>query len=115
LFVFCFYEIDFTVTGTEAWTQMCASAGGFAMGYNPDMELWETTSGNRYFNPRSAGEKRFRTEDYDFLIAAMSFKCSSKTGMDLSAKLLTSASFVSADSALNALIAFLWLSNIPAM
>jgi hypothetical protein len=35
LFAFCFYEIDFTVTGTEAWTQMCASAGGFAMGCNP--------------------------------------------------------------------------------
>jgi hypothetical protein len=54
-------------------------------------------------------------EDYDFLIAVMSFKCSSKTGMDLSPKLFTSASFVSADSALNALIAFLWLLNIPAM
>jgi hypothetical protein len=37
LFAFSFYKIDFTVIGTEAWTQMCASAGSFAMGYNPDM------------------------------------------------------------------------------
>jgi len=38
LIAFCFYEIDFTLISTEARTQMCASAGGFAMGYNPDMD-----------------------------------------------------------------------------
>jgi hypothetical protein len=47
LFAFCFYEIDFMVINTDARTQMCASAGGFAMGYNPDMDYaWKPPAGN---------------------------------------------------------------------
>jgi hypothetical protein len=49
LFAFCFYEIDFTVTGTDAWTQMCASAGGFAMGCNPHVDYgWKPPTGNGF-------------------------------------------------------------------
>ena len=44
---------------------------------------------------------------YGFM-AVMRFKCSPTTGMDSSTKLLTSVSFVSADSALNSWASFLW-------
>jgi hypothetical protein len=81
----------------------------------PDHGLWETTSGYRGSNPRSTREKRPRADNYAFLIVVMSFKCSSKTGMELSAKLSTSVSFVLSDSVLNALIAFLWPVNMSAM
>src|ERR1019366_1715235 len=43
-----------------------------------------------------------------FFMAVMRCRCSPTTGMDLSTKLLISASFVLADSALNSLASILW-------
>lgn len=48
-----------------------------------------------------------RLDDY-FFMAVICCKCDSTTGMDLSRKLLISASCVAADSALKALASFLW-------